>query len=116
VHLWQYDILDPLFLVLVLITMLPAVDRQIRKYRCVGVCICECAFQLEMDIFMVKLDASNWPLPSAGVFFFSGETEASSSPSTTLHCHTRTTEVGTVRVGVGICLCVCVHEACSNPG
>ena len=64
-----------------------------RKYRCVGVFVCGRGLQLEADIVKVKLDTSNWPLPSA-----------------------QTTEVGAVCVSVSLSVCVCEHEASSNAG
>lgn len=49
-----------------MIPLLTALDRQMRKYRCVSVRICGCGFQAEICIFNAALYASGQPLPSAG--------------------------------------------------
>lgn len=65
-QVWLCHIFDPLFWVPIVVPLLPARDRRMRRHRCVGVCDCGCVLQLETDIVTVKLDASNSPLPSAG--------------------------------------------------
>lgn len=64
------------------------VVRQMRKYRCVGVCIRECGFQLELYVFKATLDTFSWSLQSAGGT--SEGREAASSLTTSILCHTRT--------------------------
>lgn len=69
VCMWLHHVFDPLFRVPIVVPLLPALDGQMRKYRCGGVCIRGCGFQLGTNIVKVILDTSKWPLPSAGGAF-----------------------------------------------
>lgn len=99
-----------------MIPLLTALDRQMRKYRCVGVCVCGCGFQAEIWIFKVALDASGWPLPSAG-----GTIQGRVKPN-----HLQQTQYSVILEPSGsclcrgvypcVCVCVCFHEACSYVG
>lgn len=106
-RVWLYHVFDPLFWVPIVVPLLPASDGQMRKYRCVGVCICECGFQLETDIVKVKLDASNWRLPSAGGTF---QRRRKPNHSQQPHC-TAIQERQRWELSVGECVCmfVCVR-------
>lgn len=99
-----YHVFDPLFQVPIVVPVLPALDGQMRKYRCGGVSICECGFQLGTDIVKVILDASNWPPPSAGGSF-SEEAEAKQPHCTAM----KEPQRWELSVWMCVCLCVCVR-------
>lgn len=85
-----------------------------RKYRCRGVFICGCGFQLGTDIVKVILDASNWLLPSAGGTFQGGGSET--IPNNHAVLPYKNLRGGSCLCGVCVCMFMCSHEASSDAG
>ena len=103
-----HHVFDPLFRVPIVVPLLPALDGQMRKYRCGGVGICGCGFQLGINIVKVILDTSKWPLPSAGGAF---QRKRKPNDSQQPHC-SAIQEPQRWELSVWVCVCVslCVCE------